>query len=163
MNTIKSRTPRNCCPRLRPSGRGVPYPSRRPQQIHRPRHAHHSGHGISLSGKRGSPLSCRFAQQSPAAAQKTPAQAPDAYPRLVRPVTQTYRAAESMIRCSLHMPTTFTKIAGTVVHIRKGWFIPGLPNKNQGQLRAHATKPVLTWRKTPEKHDYSCQPFDSPL
>ena len=48
---------------LRPSGRGVPGPCRRPERLHRARHPRHGGRGISLSGERGTSAISRFVQQ----------------------------------------------------------------------------------------------------
>ena len=49
---------------LRPIGRRVPGPCRRPERLHRPGHAHHRGRGVGLSGEgelRPSPDLCNRA------------------------------------------------------------------------------------------------------
>jgi hypothetical protein len=50
---------------LRPSGRRVPGACGRLERLHRPRHTHHRGHGISLSGERKTLALSRFVEQSP--------------------------------------------------------------------------------------------------
>ena len=56
---------------LRPSGGRVPGSCGRSERLHCARHPRHTGHGISLSGRRGSPAVSRFLQQSPAAIQSS--------------------------------------------------------------------------------------------
>ena len=51
--------------RVRPSGRRVPRPCRRPERLHRTRHPRHRSRGVSLSGERGTLSVTRFVQQSP--------------------------------------------------------------------------------------------------
>jgi hypothetical protein len=50
---------------LRPSGRRVPRPRRRPQRLHRARHTHHRARRISPFRERETPTFSRFVQQSP--------------------------------------------------------------------------------------------------
>lgn len=53
--------------RLRPSDRRVPSQGHRAQRLHCPRHAHHRGRGVGLSGRRERPVSSRFVQRRPVA------------------------------------------------------------------------------------------------
>src|SRR5690606_36476792 len=50
--------------RLRSPGGRVPGPCCRAERLHRARHPSHEGRRISLSGRRGSPTTSRFVQQS---------------------------------------------------------------------------------------------------
>src|SRR5690606_37401148 len=49
---------------LRPPGRGVPDPCRRPERLHRTRHTRNSSRGMTPSGERGTLTVSQFVQQS---------------------------------------------------------------------------------------------------